>query len=43
MQKVTLSKPTGRVEETRFTVQLQADHFKKIREIGFKENKSHAG
>ncbi|WP_255037794.1 hypothetical protein [Lacihabitans soyangensis] len=39
MQKVTISKPTGRVEETRFTVHLPADLFDKVREIGFKEKK----
>lgn len=39
IQKVTELKPRGRAEETRFMLHLPVDLFKKVREIGFKENK----
>ena len=39
MQKVTVSKSTEKIVETKFTVHIPTDLFDKVREIGFKEKK----
>ena len=39
MQKITVSKSTERVGETKFTVHIPTELFDKVREIGFKEKK----